>query len=156
MEPSLRDTLSFSYWVLTLGVALIVVAVVWVVGVWLSYRRSRSATAFRVRPLGQVQYERYMRQIGEVQQSYQAGELDPRQAHLALAALIRASATERTRLNMESATPAEARAAIPSWPVLGDALVWCADSSFPADLPAERSDERVRQGVDFAMAVVRS
>lgn len=152
MEPGLREPLSHSNWVLILGIVLVVAAILWVAGVTLSYRKSRTFSDFRVRALGQVQRERYMRQIGEVQEQYGTGELSAREAHLALAALIRASATERTRMNLESATALEAQQAIPSWPLLSDALQWCADGSFPTEV----ADQRVERGLHLATAVVQS
>ncbi|WRS30976.1 hypothetical protein U6G28_04640 [Actinomycetaceae bacterium MB13-C1-2] len=149
MPPSLREPLTHSNWVWLLGVALLTVAILWVLGVYISYRKSRVMTKFEVRSLSQVQRERYRRLIGEVEQDYQTGAISAREAHLALAALIRASATERTRMSVESATASEARTLLPSWPLLADALDWCADGSFPLEI----ADERVERGIWLAREV---
>lgn len=149
MAPNLRETLSHSNWVWILGVALLTAALLWIVGVYISYRKSTVTTEFQVRTLSQVQRERYRRLIFEIDQQYRAGQISAREAHLALAAVIRASATERTRMNVESATASEVRQMIPSWPLLADALDWCADGSFPQDV----ADERVERGLWFATEV---
>lgn len=149
MPPSLREPLTHSNWVWLLGAALLVAALLWLIGVYLSYRKSRVASKFEVRTLSQVQRERYGRLIGEIEQQYADGALSAREAHLALAALIRASATERTGMSVESSTASEVSQMLPSWPLLAEALVWCADGSFPLEV----ADERVERGVWLARQV---
>ncbi len=149
MEPSLREPLTHSNWVWLLGAVLVTAALLWVIGLYISYRKSRVARKFEVRSLSQVQRERYRRLIAEIEQQYGNGEIGAREAHLALAALIRASATERTRMNIESATATEVRQLIPTWPLLADALDWCADGSFPQNI----ADERVDRGIWLAREV---
>ncbi|MFZ1381393.1 MAG: hypothetical protein WAS54_01230 [Scrofimicrobium sp.] len=149
MPPNLREPLTHSNWVWLLGAALLTLAILWVVGVYVSYRKSRVTTKFEVRSLSQVQRERYRRLIGDIEQDYRTGSISAREAHLALAALIRASATERTQMSVESATASEVRTLLPSWPLLADALDWCADGSFPLEV----ADERVERGIWLAREV---
>ena len=150
MEPPLRDPLLYSNWVLILGIALLVVAATWVIGLLVAYRRSKVRPEFEVRSLSQAHRARYSRLIDEVSTNYGSGVLTGPEAHLALAAIIRAAATERTRINLESATASEARVLAPGWPILADALAWCEDGSFPAGAAAQRVD----QGLGYAQAVV--
>lgn len=150
IEPPLREPLLYSNWVLILGIFLIVVAVVWVLGFAIAYRHSRVHSDFEVRTLSQAHRARYEGLIGEVALGYQTGELNAREAHLALGAIIRAAATERTRVNLESSTASEAQVLIPTWPLLVDALRWCEDGSFPTN--AEQ--QRVEAGLNLAAQVV--
>lgn len=150
MEPPLREPLLYSNWVLILGIALLVIAATWVVGLLVAYRRSRVRPKFEVRSLSQAHRARYSRLINEVGADYDSQALTAPEAHLALAAIIRAAATERTRTNFESVTASEAQILAPGWPVLADALAWCEDGSFPAG----GASQRVEQGLSYAQTVV--
>lgn len=146
MDPALRNLLPHSHWVWILGLLLLLIATLWGVGLAAAYWRSRVQPDFKVRALSQVQRARYKRLITEVRSEYEGGLIDARGAHLALAAIIRAAATERTRINLESSTAHEAIEKVPGWPVLPEALAWCADGSFPTSV----ADQRVEQGLKYA------
>lgn len=153
MEPVLRDALPYSNWVWVLGGALIVAAVSWVVSLAFAYKHSRASHAHTIRDLRDLQRQRYHAKIGEVQNEWAQGEMDVRDAHFALASLIRAAATEKTRVNVESLTAREAAAQFPEWQALSESLMWCEDQTFPArDLP--QAHQRVERGLALAKAVV--
>ena len=150
MEPPLREPLLYSNWVLILGIGLLVIVIVWVVGLLIAHRRSQVRPKVEVRTLSQAHRARYSRLIDEVATDYGDGTLTAREAHLSLATLIRAAATERLRINVESTTASEARRLIPGWPLLAQALEWCEDGSFPVGAASQKVD----QGLDYARAVV--
>lgn len=153
MEPILRDVLPYSNWVWILGGTAIVAAIAWVVSLAFAYRYSRSEPREMVWELRALQRRRYHSKIGEVQGEWTAGDMDVRDAHFALASLIRAAATEKTRVNVEALTAAEAAEQFPQWSVLSEALLWCEDQTFPADEKPE-AQARVGRGIAFAKAVV--
>ena len=150
MAPELRAPLTYSNWVWLLGALLIVVAVAWVVTVLVLYRMRLVAAKPRLKTLGQLQRDRYNRHIAQISSEFQAGELSARDAHFALAALIRAAATEKTGSNIESQTPTEVAANLEAWPALSAALKWCEDETFPAGA----TTEKVERGVALAEEVV--
>ncbi len=148
--PPLRDPLDHSNWVWILGLVLVLTGVLWVVGVWVSYRKSLVRPKFQLSSLDQVQKARYMAQVESVEQAYGKGSITGREAHLALAAIIRACASERTGRNLESATVAEAGDLLPEWPILPEALDWCAASSFPTDV----ENAEITRGALLARTVI--
>ncbi len=150
--PVLRDPLNNSNWVWVLGATLIVVAAAVLISLWIAYARSTVAAPFKVRSLTAVQRARYHAKVDEVSQLYLGGEIDDRDAHLALAALIRACATERTGVDFESLTAKETAVEAEQWPLLSDALQWCVLGSFPSQTEATR----LPQGFQFARQVVDS
>lgn len=148
--PPLRDPLNHSNWVLILGAVLLVLGTLWVAGVWVSYRKSLVRPEFRLHSLDRVQKERYLSQVSSIEGAYAAAEISGREAHLALAAVIRACGSERTGENFESVTATEAGMLLPQWPAFAGALQWCADSSFPTDV----EDADITRGVTLAREVI--
>ncbi len=148
--PPLRDPILHSNWVWILGAFLLLIAVIWVAGMIVAYRRSQVRVPYQVRSLSQVHRVRYQRLIDEVSEGYRSGRLGVRETHLALAAIIRAASTERTGVNLEAATVSEARAKFPSWVLLADALTWCEDGAFPTEV----EEQRVERGLELAQQVV--
>ncbi len=150
MPPNLRPPLDYSNWVWILGTLLIVVAVAWVVTLLVLYRVSAVEAKTEIKTLGELQRSRYNRHIDEIEADFQQGTLTPQEAHLALAALIRAAATEKTGYNVESQTPQEVAQQLHSWPVLSTALQWCEDETFPVG----GGTKKIERGVDLAKEVV--
>lgn len=150
MPPDLRPPLAYSNWVWLLGTAMIVVAVAWVVTMVILYRVRLTKPKAAIRTLGQLQRRRYNRHIDEVRDQFLSGNLTAREAHFALAALIRAAATEKTGSNIEAQTAREVAESLPQWPVLAISLRWCEDETFPA----ASATQRVEHGVALAREVV--
>lgn len=150
MTADLRPPLAYSNWVWLLGAVLVLIAIGWVVTLVILYRVRLVRPKDSVRTLGELQRRRYRRHIGEVEDGYRAGMLPAREAHFALATLIRAAATEKTGVNVESQTAEEAAANFPQWPQLAVALTWCEDETFPAD----RATQQVEHGVALARGVI--
>ena len=100
--------------------------------------------------MGQLQRGRYNRHIAEVQEGFAAGHITARDAHFALASLIRAAATEKTGLNIESQTSLEVAQNLPMWPLLTEALQWCENETFPP----EGATAMVQRGAELASEVV--
>lgn len=150
MEPGLRSPWTLANWVWILGAVMIVVALLWVVSLVVAYRVALVERRDPVRTLGQLQRARYNRQIAEVAADFELGKMDARGAHFALASLIRAAATEKTGVNVESQTAVEAAYYVPSWPLLARALEWCEDETFPV----EGATKQVEAGLELAREVV--
>lgn len=150
MEPVLRDPLAFSNWVWVLGAGMLALALIWVISLLVAYRVALVERRDPVRTLGQLQRARYNRQIAEVADGFEKGKLTARDAHFALASLIRAAATEKTGINVEAQTAAETAYYVPAWPLLARALEWCEDETFPA----EGGTQMVGQGLALAREVV--
>ncbi len=152
MDPQLRDPLPFSNWVWLAGAALLAFALIWVASWAYAYRKSRVEPKLQVSALSALAKARYHKQIDQVLQEWRSGTFDQRDAHFALAALIRAAATEKTGVNFESATPREASELFPAWSHLTTALLWCEDETFPVVGAGRRVDE----GAALAREVVDS
>lgn len=153
MDPALRDALPYSNWVWLLGAVLIVAAVGWVVSLAFAYKHSTANRTQTIIELRELQRRRYHSKIVEVEEEWAQGQMDVRDAHFALASLIRAAATEKTRVNVESLTALEAAEQFPEWQALSESLLWCEDQTFPArELP--QAEERVQRGIVAAKAVV--
>ena len=150
MQPELREPLVYSNWVWVLGAIIIVVAVAWSVTLIIVYRGSKVEKQGSVKTLGQLQRGRYNRHIAEVQEGFAAGHITARDAHFALASLIRAAATEKTGLNIESQTSLEVAQNLPMWPLLTEALQWCENETFPP----EGATAMVQRGAELASEVV--
>ncbi len=150
MAPDLREPLAFSNWVWLLGAVMIVLALLWVIGLAVAYRIKPVKASRSIRTLGQLQRRRYLRQVEEIEVSFQRGDLTGREAHFALAALIRSAGTEKSGINVESMTAAEVRRYLPGWSVLSEALAWCEDETFPPEAAAQQ----ISRGVEFAREVV--
>ncbi len=150
VDPVLRNPWTFANWVWLLGAVMIAFALLWVVSLLVAYRVALVEKRDPVRTLGQLQRARYNRQIAEVATDFGAGRMDSRGAHFALASLIRAAATEKTGVNVESQTAAEAAYYVPSWPLLARALDWCEDETFPV----EGATQQVEAGLELAREVV--
>ena len=150
MQPELREPLVYSNWVWVLGAIIIVVAVAWSVTLIIVYRGSKVEKQGSVKTLGQLQRGRYNRHIAEVQEGFAAGRITARDAHFALASLIRAAATEKTGLNIESQTSLEVAQNLPMWPLLTEALQWCENETFPP----EGATAMVQRGAELASEVV--
>ena len=150
MQPELREPLVYSNWVWVLGAIIIVVAVAWSVTLIIVYRGSKVEKQGSVKTLGQLQRGRYNRHIAEVQEGFAAGHITARDAHFALASLIRAAATEKTGLNIESQTSLEVAQNLPMWPLLTEALQWCENETFPP----QGATAVVQRGAELASKVV--
>ena len=150
MQPELREPLVYSNWVWVLGAIIIVVAVAWSVTLIIVYRGSKVEKQGSVKTLGQLQRGRYNRHIAEVQEGFAAGHITARDAHFALASLIRAAATEKTGLNIESQTSLEVAQNLPMLPLLTEALQWCENETFPP----EGATAMVQRGAELASKVV--
>lgn len=150
MDPSLRDYLLYPNWVLIAGIALVVIALVVTISVYVGYRRSNVTVSAERLSLSQVRQARYQRLIEEVTVDYAEGRLDGRGAHLALAAIIRAAASERLGRNVESVSVREARVNYPEWPQLIRSLQWCEAPSFGLDSEASE----IARGAELAQEVV--
>lgn len=155
MEPVLHDPITYANWVWILGAGLIAIALVWGASLLWAYRTSRVRPPETVWELRALQRRRYMRQISQVETEYADGMMSGVDCHFALASLIRAAATEKTRLNVETMTAKEAAERFPQWPGLSAALAWCEDHTFPATSGRTPDmDARVEYGVQLARAVV--
>ena len=150
MQPELREPLVYSNWVWVLGAIVIVVAVAWSVTLIIVYRGSKVEKQGSVKTLGQLQRGRYNRHIAEVQEGFAAGHITARDAHFALASLIRAAATEKTGLNIESQTSLEVAQNLPMLPLLTEALRWCENETFPP----QGATAMVQRGAELASEVV--
>lgn len=150
MQPELREPLVYSNWVWVLGAIIIVVAVAWSVTLIIVYRGSKVEKQGSVKTLGQLQRGRYNRHIAEVQEGFAAGQITARDAHFALASLIRAAATEKTGLNIESQTSLEVAQNLPMLPLLTEALRWCENETFPP----QGATAMVQRGAELASKVV--
>ncbi len=150
MQPELREPLVYSNWVWVLGAIIIVVAVAWSVTLIIVYRGSKVEKQGSVKTLGQLQRGRYNRHIAEVQEGFAAGHITARDAHFALASLIRAAATEKTGLNIESQTSLEVAQNLPMLPLLTEALRWCENETFPP----QGATAMVQRGAELASKVV--
>ena len=150
MQPELREPLVYSNWVWVLGAIIIVVAVAWSVTLIIVYRGSKVEKQGSVKTLGQLQRGRYNRHIAEVQEGFAAGHITARDAHFALASLIRAAATEKTGLNIESQTSLEVAQNLPMLPLLTEALQWCENETFPP----QGATAMVQRGAELASKVV--
>ena len=150
MQPELREPLVYSNWVWVLGAIIIVVAVAWSVTLIIVYRGSKVEKQGSVKTLGQLQRGRYNRHIAEVQEGFAAGHITARDAHFALASLIRAAATEKTGLNIESQTSLEVAQNLPMLPLLTEALRWCENETFPP----QGATAMVQRGAELASEVV--
>ena len=84
------------------------------------------------------------------QEGFAAGQITARDAHFALASLIRAAATEKTGLNIESQTSLEVAQNLPMWPLLTEALRWCENETFPP----QGATAMVQRGAELASKVV--
>ncbi|MBP7880992.1 MAG: hypothetical protein KAZ70_01010, partial [Actinomyces sp.] len=140
----------YSNWVWVLGAIIIVVAVAWSVTLIIVYRGSKVEKQGSVKTLGQLQRGRYNRHIAEVQEGFAAGHITARDAHFALASLIRAAATEKTGLNIESQTSLEVAQNLPMLPLLTEALRWCENETFPP----QGATAMVQRGAELASKVV--
>lgn len=154
MDPILRDPLPYSNWVWLLGAFLIVLSVTWGASLLFAYRTHKVYQPEKVVELRALQRRRYQAKISQVQAEWEGGQMDVRDAHFALASLIRAAATEKTRVNVEVLTAEEAAQTFPEWTTLNEALLWCEDQTFPATPEETASEARVARGLALAEAVI--
>lgn len=150
VEPSLRDPILYPNWVWLTGAVLILVAVLWFVGALIGYLKSAAPAKSDLKSLSAARRARYERLIAGVESDFEQGELTPREAHLAMAALIRAAATERSGYNVESLTVDEVALYRADWPELGNALGWCEEPSFQA----VEASRHIADGARWARVVV--
>lgn len=155
MAENLRDPILYPHWVWLLSAFLILVAIAVAAGLLLAYRYSVTRERVDLHPLSEVRRARYFRQIDEVQGDVEAGRLSARQAHLALSAIIRASASEILRYDVESLTVQDAQVTFPQWPELVGALAWCETPSFgTSEAEGEARIQQVAGGISYARQVV--
>ncbi len=150
MDPELHDPIPFSNWVGLVGVLLLTLAVVWVASWIYAYHKLQVEARVDKRSLSAIAKSRYSRQIEQIVDRWKAGELNQREAHLALAALMRAAGSEMTGVNLESATPSEVGALFPQWGTMQEALVWCEQESFPASV----ANRHIEGGASLARQVI--
>ncbi len=155
MGDLLRDPILYPNWVWLASTGLILVALITGASLLIAYRRSRVRETITLHSLSQVRRERYLRQLNEVYQGVLAGQLGSREAHLAMSALIRAAASERLKMNVESLSVWESEQLRERWPELVAALQWCQEPSFGLHEPTGADAEPwVLGGLAHAEAVV--
>lgn len=157
MAESLRDPVLYPHWVWLLGAGLMLVAVAWGVGLLIAYRRSQVSPKATLQSLNEVRRSRYQRLITEVETDFLRGDIDVRAAHLSVAAIIRAAASERMNQNVESTSVGQARASYNRWPAFAEALAWAEQPSFGLereDAGASDQSEAIRVGLQYARQVV--
>lgn len=144
-----------SWWVLALGVGLVLLVGIWV-GAWVVRARMapklRAELGMREPTLAEVDSEmrsRYFAQLLEIKTRYEAGKIDARDLHLSVAAVIRALGTERSGIDLEVLSVAEVARRFPSWPQIAVALRQCETPSF-----AGGGDQEIARTLDLARAVV--
>lgn len=162
----IRDPLTYPNWVWILGVVLVLggIAVI-ALGIYVSKPRRRPRGP-RVRSLSAARRTRYQNLLAEIQGNYASGAIDSQEAHLAIAALVRAVGTERTRQNVESLTVREAQARFPQWTAFLTALQWCETAVFEGSQPglpgvarlaspgSPQESASVQHGIALARAVI--
>lgn len=126
MVENLRDPILFPNWVWVVAGVLLLLSVAVSVALLLAHRYLEEP--LQLRALSQVRRERYERQLAQIESD--AASRTVRDTHLALGALIRAAASERLRMNVESLSVGEVAALPVDWPALTEALRWCEAPSF--------------------------
>ena len=121
---TVRDQLLYPNWVWILGVLLLILAGAVVVLALKLAKPHRGVGKVQVHSLGQAQKKRYAIQLDEIVQRRQSGGLTDPEAYLALAALVRSAASERTYRDLESITAAEAALYLGHWPIFSQALTY--------------------------------
>lgn len=120
----LRDPLTYPNWMWMMAVILIVLAVVTIVVALGAANPKRRSRGVKVHPLTVTRRRRYHGFLAEIEQRHATGELSEAETQLALAALVRSAASERTRSDLEALTAAEAALRFPYWSPLQAALQW--------------------------------
>lgn len=113
----LNGPVAFAWWVLPLGLALLLLAVGWVVAVLVTTRRRAEPgpppppPAVHARPGDRFATVRplYLARVDEVERRFDAGELDARGVHLELSAVVRDFATIRRGVDARVLTLSELR-----------------------------------------------
>lgn len=143
---------AYSWWVLWIGITLILISLVWIGWLVIRYRFARASGVFDEPTLAEISlemYQRYSQQIGEIRQRYQAGEISARDVHLSLSVLMRALATERSGIDLEVATVSEICEQFRQWPNLGLFLTRCESPSF-----SSREDSNTDEIINLAYEVI--
>lgn len=150
-SASLLPTTPFGAWVVWLGIVIMLTASAWAGWIrilthtppaprQLLRQDSLFAVSVRERSL-------FLSQVDEVEADAAAGRIDLSEAHLRLAAILRALGTQATRQNLEVATTREIHRALDGvWPDFTHTLSACQEPSFAALSSADLADslERVR------------
>ena len=147
----LRLPVLFPNWVPLLGGLLLIVALTWGISLWFAHRHMREKERVVIHSLSETRRLRYRRLLQQVEAELAAGEIDARAAHLSVAAIIRSAASERLKVNVESATVADARHYFGHWPSLVTALEWVEEPSFGTSGQANQS---VARGIGQAKVVI--
>ena len=139
----------YPWWVLVLGVVLIALAVVWLAFVlWLTSARRERSHAAQPPTMGDEQRRRFVAEVEEHYQAYQAGALDLRALHLKLARTMRAFVSERVSRDVRSWTVRDISGHDPTARAGGLLRVW-EEPSF-----AHRSDAEALHARDGALEVI--
>ncbi|MGC5627624.1 hypothetical protein ACPYO6_05180 [Georgenia sp. Z1344] len=140
----------YPWWVLVLGVVLVLAAVAWIVLVLVltSARRERSRADVPLR-MADAERERFIAEVEEHYAAYEAGALDLRALHLKLARTMRAFVSERVGRDVRSWTVRDISSHDPTARAGGLLSVW-EEPSF-----AHRSDAEARAARDGAVEVIR-
>lgn len=139
----------YAWWVLWLGIVSVSVAIIWLGWILIRLRMRREPKGLLDEPtladISTEMHQRYWQQIQEVAQGYRRGEIDLRDVHLSLSALMRALATERSGIDLEVATTGEIKTRFKQWPALGTFLERCEAPSFGPQSGKEFTEETLRQ-----------
>lgn len=140
---ALRDPVTYPNWMWVVGVLALVLVAAWVGAMLARWWRSERPDAPELLTISQAERRRYLGLVDQIAGRRDAGELDLRGVHLALAGLMRALGTQRTGRDLEVATVEEVAALVPGWPQLAAVLRECERPSFEGGRPP---GERTRPG----------
>ena len=135
----------FAWWVLALGVGLLVAVVGWYIVVFRSTREPRPDAP---QQLGRGERGRFDARVTALFERYHAEDLDLRGLHLELARAMREYATLQLGRDVSSWTASEVNQAQPD-SALGELLTEWEEPSF-----ARRSDAEAQQAVSSAREVI--
>lgn len=126
----------YSWWVLTLGIVLVLAAIAWILWV---LRRPRQATAaaqmLRDRQAPQVRLS-YGQKLDALVQRFRSGEINLREFHLKIAELVREFGSARMGRDLSTMSRGEVEAFYPG-SNLGPLLARCEQPSFSRDAAGE-------------------
>ncbi|WP_022867362.1 hypothetical protein [Schaalia vaccimaxillae] len=152
IADQLRDPVIYPHWMWVAGLILILAVIIWVTAMIRRWWRSDETRIEELQTISQVRRDSYHCYVNDIEARHRSGELDSRDAHLAVAGLMRALGTERTGRDLEVATVAEVRQLLPMWPALADLLQACESPSFDGN--ADDSQEVVTRILHLAHQAV--
>lgn len=125
------DPVLYSWWVLALGIVLVLGALAWVLWVLRRPRTVNYAQMVRDRKAPQVRIT-YGQQLEELFARFQRREIDPREFHLEVAELVRKFGSERMGRDLSTMSRSEVERFAPGTE-LGPLLARCEEPSFARD-----------------------